>query len=681
MYKISFKKIITGICFSALMVGVISGCKNKNENNEEEKPAIFLCEMVNQDTPYCIVLSQNPTETESFAAQEIAAYYSMVTSQSMEITDDSQILLTNSSNYISIGNTKIYKEAVQKHGEVDLSAEALNIDGFVIFTYGTSVFINAYKERGKLYGAYEFIENTFGVKFLNYRYTHIPQRETIDLYSYDKTYVPMFSQRAYLNTSVFRHDQEYAAHMRFNTDYCQLDSVYGGSTTWCNFNGDTSHTMRAIIPVGDYLVPNETDMDGNPVIREEYREVFAHSGEGATLKSEWANPTIIDYCFTNGINDDGTYDSEKEISTVKMTIESLKYWIKANPDCENYMIGQHDTHAGCPCEKCSKAANKYTGGGRMVRFVNVVAQEIKKWMAEEHMDRTINFCMFAYLYTATPPVNENNEPIDRTVIPRDDVYVKWAPIKIAFYYAPNDPRQSVSGEFNNLKGWQAVTNRFHAWTYHCWYNNSLWYYPTIHAMKDLMTLLKDAGVAYEFAQGPYYEYNLYQSDLDAYVFSKLCWNFNRSVQELVDEYNYYYFGADAFDDIRSFHDELNDRYAYMASNGEDMIANDGLTKEIYWPYAVTKRLVQYFDDAIAKTKANETLSDEQKATYVENLERAEISPMWMRLMMFERYAGVEEEHAAFAKRFVELGNECGLEKYGENPDRTFASIKAKYSLE
>ena len=196
-----------------------------------------------------------------------------------------------------------------------------------------------------------------------------------------------------------------------------------------------------------------------------------------------------------------------------------------------------------------------------------------------------------------------------------------------------------------------------------------------------MTLLKDAGVAYEFAQGPYYEYNLYQSDLDAYVFSKLCWNFNRSVQELVDEYNYYYFGADAFNDIRSFHDELNDRYAYMASNGEDMIANDGLTKEIYWPYAVTKRLVQYFDDAIAKTKANETLSDEQKATYVENLERAELSPMWMRLMMFERYAGVEEEHAAFAKRFVELGNEYGLEKYGENPDRTFASIKAKYSLE
>ena len=188
-------------------------------------------------------------------------------------------------------------------------------------------------------------------------------------------------------------------------------------------------------------------------------------------------------------------------------------------------------------------------------------------------------------------------------------------------------------------------------------------------------------MVYEFAQGQYYEYNLYQSDLDAYIFSKLCWNFKRSVQELMDEYNYYYFGADAFDDIRAFHNELNDRYDYMASNGEDMIANDRLTKEIYWPYATTKKLVQYFDDAAAKTRANEELSEEQKAVYIENIERAELSPMWMRLTMFDRYAGVEEEHAEFAKRFVEMGNKYNLVRYGEDPARTFASIKAKYGLE
>ena len=107
MNKFSMKKLLTGICFSVLLVGVISACKNKGNSSEEEKPSVFICEMVNQDTPYCVVLSQNPTETESFAASEIVAYYSMITNQTMEIIDDSQVLLTTTSNYISIGNTRI----------------------------------------------------------------------------------------------------------------------------------------------------------------------------------------------------------------------------------------------------------------------------------------------------------------------------------------------------------------------------------------------------------------------------------------------------------------------------------------------------------------------------------------------------------------------------------------------
>lgn len=675
------RKIVVYLYCFASFGSLLCSCKNKNEETVEEYKEVYISEMVNSNNPYYVVIPENSSQTEIYAAQEISNYYSKVTNQNLEVINDSSIVFSTSSHYISIGNTKIWKQAVKKHGEVDLSASALNIDGFVMFTYGESVFINAHKERGKLYGAYELIEHTFGVKFLNYRYTHIPQTNSISLYSYDKTYVPMFSQRAYLNTSVFNHDQVYTSHMRFNTDYCQLDDIYGGSTSWCSFNGDTSHTMRQIIPVSDYTVTGETDYEGNPLIKEEYREVFAHTGEGNNAESKWANKTIIDYCFTNGINDDGTYDSSKEISTVKMTIESLKKWILKYPECENFMIGQHDTRAGCPCEKCAKAAEKYTGGGRMVRFVNVIADEIKKWMEEEHMEREINFCLFAYLYTSTPPVDENNNPLDPTVIPRNNVYVKWAPIKTAFYYSPDDPRQPITSGGDNLAKWSKVTNRFHAWTYHCWYNNSLWYYPTTHAFKDLMSLLKKAGVVYEFAQGPYYEYNLYQSDLDAYVFSKLCWDFNRNIEDLVDEYNYYYFGEDAFKYVKEFHEEINDRYAFMAEQGEDMMAKDTLTKEIYWPYAVTNKLVNLFDKAIEATNENNELDENLKATYVENLERAMLSPMWMKLSMLDRYAGSEGEQASFAKRFVDLGNKYNLVKYGENPSASFASVKAKYGLE
>ena len=677
------KNVIIGLLSIPLLFSTLTACQKNNSESqsEQEPPKTYICDMLKVDNPYSLLVPASATDTEIYAAQEIVTYFSSVTGVTLEIIYDANTEFSMNSNIISIGNTTPYEEAVNRHGEVDLSREALNTDGFVIFTLGTSVYINAYKERGKLYGAYEFIETTLGVKFLNYRYTHIPHLEEVPLYSYDKTYVPMFAQRAYLNTSVFEHDQLYTSHMRFNTDYCQLDNLYGGSTRWCSFNGNTSHTMAEIVPYRYYTVGGQTDAEGNPLIMPEYRKIFAHTGSGDNISLIWFyNGTVIDYCFTSGINDDGSYNRNEEISLAKLTIESLKSWIRNNPDCENFMIGQHDTESGCPCDRCKAAALKYNGGGRMVRFVNVVAKEIKDWMKEEHMDREVNFCIFAYQYTANSPINEAGEIPDSTVIPREDVYVKWAPIKTAFYYSPDDPRQNVKSEYNNLLGWQRVTNRFHAWTYHCWYGNSLWYYPTTHVFKDLMRLLKKAGVVYEFAQGPYYEYNLYQSDLDAYVFSKLCWNFNLKIQDIVDEYNRYYFGEDAFEDISKFHIDINDRYAYMASLGETMQVNNSLMKEEFWPYAITKKLVSYFDNAVAKTEANPNLSERQKATYIENIERAELSPLWMRLSMFDWYVGVDEEKAQTAERFIQMGNKYGLKRYGEPYENSFDSIKAKYGI-
>ncbi|MBQ7994982.1 MAG: DUF4838 domain-containing protein [Bacilli bacterium] len=661
----------------SLPVVSISGCHVDEESSKSEEKK-YICDMLDQETPYAIVLPKESSETENVAANEIVMYFEAATGQTLQIINDSGVALTPESNYISIGKTRLWDSFTDIRGEIDLSQEALNFDGFALYTHNHCVLINSFNERGKYYGAIQFIQDTLGVKFLNYRYTHIPKLDSVELYASDKTYVPMFSQRAYLNTPVFNHDQEYTAHMRFNTDYCMLDKAYGGSTSWCDYEGNTSHTMASIIPAHKYYDGDKTDSLGRHLIKEEYREVFAHSGSGANATSSWYSDTLIDYCFTNGVKDDGTYDSSKEISTVKLVVEDLERRILQNPDCENYMIGQHDTPGGCPCDRCAESARKYKGGGRMVRFINVVAKEIKDWMKEQNIQKTINFCMFAYQYTIDPPVNENNEPIDETIIPRDDVYVKWAPINSAQYYAPNDPRLEVRD--SAIDGWMKVTNRFHAWTYHCWYANSLWYYPTTQAFKDLMSLLKSAGVVYEFAQGPYYEYNLYQSDLDAYVFTNLCWDFSRSISDLMDEYNLYYFGKAAFPYIKEFHQELDDRYAAMAASGYNMAANNNLTREEYWPYQTTKKLVDCFDSAIEATLNDDSLSQSERATYIENLERASLSPLWMRLYMFDRYVGVDEEEGQLAKRFIDLGTKYSLSRYGEPLEATFASIKEKYGL-
>ena len=81
-----------------------------------------------------------------------------------------------------------------------------------------------------MYGSFEFLEDTLGVRFLTDYDTYVPNKNEVTLFSYDKTYVPQFPQRAYLNTAVFSNKKEYVAHMRFNTDYCVMPENMGGNT-------------------------------------------------------------------------------------------------------------------------------------------------------------------------------------------------------------------------------------------------------------------------------------------------------------------------------------------------------------------------------------------------------------------------------------------------------------------
>ena len=576
---------------------------------------------------------------------EIQKYFLDCTGKLLNIIHDNETFVSKKSTYISIGKTTVWNKANKEH-PMDISEEKLNHEGFVLYTYGTNVVINGFCDRGKIYGAYEFVEDTLGVKFLNYRYDHIPSINEVKLYAYDETKAPVFQQRAYLNTPVFNKQQDYAVKMRFNSDYCPIDDTMGGYTEWCSFNGNTSHTMVEIVPRSEYAVPGMVDSQGNQLIQEEYRHIFAHTINNGEVVNDWASSGFLDYCFTSGVNDDGSYDDSNEINLVKLTVESLKNWIERYPNCENFMIGQNDTPAGCTCEKCAASNLKYKGGGRMVRFVNLINRQIQEWLKVEHPNRKVNFTMFAYLYTADAPVDDNNKIIDETCRPDPEVYVKYAPIRTATYYTFYDERQPNNSASEQLEKWSKITNRFHAWTYHAWYGNWLWYYPTLKAMQGTMKRLLDKGIVYEFAQGPYTEYNLYQSDIDAYVFSKLCWDLDGSVEEYRNEYIKYFFGEAAYEDILGFHDELDSRYAYIETKEPNMTAGNALTKAEYWPYESTKKMVEAFDNAIIHTMENDELSDYQKATYVESIERASLSARWMRLTVYSRYAGVTDEDVA-----------------------------------
>ncbi len=674
--KTMFHLLSLGMCAMlacSAAVGLTACGKDKGDSGAYVEKEIG--DMLTAKNAYKVVIPDDATATEEYAASEIASYFQQVSGRELQVVKESGLTLAEDSSYISLGDTQIFAEAEKKHGDVDLSKKALNEDGFAIFTYGNNVFINGYNDRGVMYGAFEFIEHTLGVKFLTYDYTHVPTLSKITLNSYDQAYTPAFKQRAYLNTSVFSKKTEYVAHMRFNTDYCIMPESMGGTTAWHDF-GNPSHTFPAIVPEDDFK-------DGTGELKTEYRDAFAHTAadDGSLIPYKATDGKLLDLCYTSGINADGTGNTADTTSAFFLVLESMKQLVLEDEDAEWYMLGQADRPSGCPCQRCKDARVSYEASGLMIRFVNAVNAELQSWIQAEGLDREINLCLFAYDYTERPPLDENGKVLDKTVIPADNVYIKYAPIHSIYYYALNDERQNdqTKGVYED---WAKVTSHLMTWTYATWYAESFWYYPTMQTFSDTMKLLYESGNEYTFVQGLYYEKNIYQQEIDAYVLSKLFWDLDANVTDLRNEFLYYYFGADAYENMVAFHDTIDINYTIIAASNANLVASTSsdFWSNTYWKVQTMNYLVDLFDRSITAVNNNSSLTMDQKEAYVRNLERAKLMPGYMRLYNAKRYGLDEANVTKLASDWVALAEKYGVRKTGEGAQYSLDAVKVKYDL-
>ena len=88
-----------------------------------------------------------------------------------------------------------------------------------------------------------------------------------------------------------------------------------------------------------------------------------------------------------------------------------------------------------------------------------------------------------------------------------------------------------------------------------------------------------------------------------------------------------------------------------------------------------------FDQAITATEANASLSVAQRQTYIQNLEKAKLTPMYMRLYNAESYVELTKEDViSMAQEWIDLAEKYGVTHYGEGSNRLLNVIKEKYNL-
>ena len=189
------KKVLSAFLCILMCLPMFIGCTGSGNHNGEEADTIIdsnqnsgsvsttdapqLASITiagNNIADYVIVKPADATESEAFAAEELASYIEKACGAKLEITEQA-----NSDKVIML---------------VRDSDGKLGMDGFTIKTETGKVTITGGNERGVLYGAYEFLESYVGWRFLTDTMEYLTTEGTVVIPDgIDDTQIPTFDYR------------------------------------------------------------------------------------------------------------------------------------------------------------------------------------------------------------------------------------------------------------------------------------------------------------------------------------------------------------------------------------------------------------------------------------------------------------------------------------------------------
>ena len=618
------KKKLLCIFLAFALVFSVSGCGKTNteepdkpsqgQQQQQQNPISVLAE--NGVTEYRIIIPQGADAAIGYASEELEYFFKSTTGATIIVGEDTGTEYSEETKLISLGKTSALNAAV---GEPDYTD--FGTDGFFIKTVGKSVFIDGNTGRSVLYGTYDFIEKVLGVKFLTAERTYMPSLVKAELYSMNEREIPAIRNRLFLDYDTMT-NYTFITRTRQTGEYANLSAEQGGGMKWFDgLPGETFHPTHNTI----YYV--------DPSTYQEHPDWFL-----------WSNDTVKELHYSNtGILADGTVDKSLSESLVLEVFENLKRFIQ-NSDAVYFMLGQMDISYTCECEECLRQEKLYGRSGMNIRFINALSDLVSEWMKQENIDREIYLMTFAYSWSVKAPVDENGDILDPTVIPRDNVIVRIAPITMHNYFSFTDERQANDTR-TLIEEWSKVAGRMMTWTYHTSYGSYFTYYPTMHTWKDNLQTLIEIGCEYNLMQSTYNEKNNWQSYIDFYVGSKMMWDPSLDATTLRDEFITYYYGIIA-DEVKEFIDNFDMQYAlffdetYQAGlvnkpNSSIQGASTLYSAELY-TWGFWQRQLDLLDEMNRKIEQSD-LPIGEKDFYFDEIKKISLTPYFMIIMSYDNY--------------------------------------------
>lgn len=444
---------------------------------------------------YQIAVDSHASASEKWAASELQHWIEEVSG--VKITIENEVA-NSSKPTIFVG----YSEKVKNLAST--ARPDSTDESFTYFNVGPDIVIYGGSQRGTMYGVMSFLENELGCRWYTPEVTVAPEKTEYSFERLNHSEKPGIRVRNDFYFEAF--NPIWAARNRMNgtLGFDKTTPQPGGTENYWSV-----HTFFPLMPPTEFY-------DKHP----EYYSLI----DGKRIHDH------AQLCLTNP-------------DVLKIITERIKKQMRENPEYLIYSVSQNDWRNPCQCDKCQAIVKKEgSESGPIIWFVNQVAEAVEK----EFPDKFIG--TLAYQYTRTPPKN---------IKPHSNVVVRLCSIECCFSHDFETCPENQSF-LADLKGWSAISPHLYIWDYVVNFSHYIMPYPNFYVLQPNIKTLQQNNSIGIMEQAAYQSRGGEFAELRAYLISKLLWNPDCNVQEVINDFMYGYYGR-AGQFVREYFDYMHNR--------------------------------------------------------------------------------------------------------------------------
>lgn len=459
------------------------------------------------DKNWVIECADNAAPTEKKAAQEIAFYIKKICGVELPV----------------VANAKNKKRAVTVRADRKLSTDEWCVKSMA----GGSVMVSGGLPNGVLYGAYTFIEDILGCRFLVEDFDYIPVSKRKSITIPEKFLLqakPSMHTRSIYSGSHWGQPRSriFQVKRKYNTLF--ISPEYGWYTRYVERR--KCHTF--------FLYTEDFPRD-----KEEYFSMDKEGNRQYPLNN--AGPGNL--CFTYPGARDLVFKKMLEVIERDRKLEKLEH--PGMPHSTLIDVSANDNNDACFCKNCLALQEKLGGAysGVVLDFINDIAGRLKKVYPEMIVQT------FAYNFSQMPPTG---------IKATDNVLVQLAVLGGEFYrpgYFRRDVFRSLlhpnnAKTLDALVRWSASGADLRIWDYwKLWDQEILFPYTVVKKLPENMKIYLNNGVRSMIVENQVGGYSQFESacfsELATYLASKLIFDPALDADAVIEDYMQHYYEAAA----------------------------------------------------------------------------------------------------------------------------------------